>query len=129
MAVETALGADKKIAIVGCKHTTKDLILGLRRHGIRLAHCVTITPEKGTEQKVAGYYDLRPFLHEIGLPYTIAQKYSLKSEQDHETLLALGLDMLLVMGWQRLIQSILCGCRERSRKSNGSTRTLISMPI
>jgi methionyl-tRNA formyltransferase len=103
MAVETALGADKKIAIVGCKHTTKDLILGLRRHGIRLAHCVTITPEKGTEQKVAGYYDLRPFLHEIGLPYTIAQKYSLKSEQDHETLLALGLDMLLVMGWQRLI--------------------------
>ena len=93
----------KRIAVVGCKHTTRDLIEGLRRHGISPAHCVIITPEKGAEQEVAGYFDLRPFLDRIGVPYTLARKYSLKSDEDRATLLALGLDMLLVMGWQRLI--------------------------
>jgi len=94
---------DKKIAVVGCKHTTMDLVIGLERFGAKVSHCLSISPKKGEEQKVAGYHDLRPFLKERGIPYTLAKTYSLKSEKDKDALLGLGLDLLLVMGWQRLL--------------------------
>src|SRR5688572_9713863 len=93
----------KKIGIAGCKHTTKDLILGLKRNGLRIDHCLTLTPEKAQSHEVAGYYDLRVFLDEEQIPFTIANNYNLKSKEDQEKLLPLGLDILLVMGWQRLI--------------------------
>lgn len=94
---------DKKLAVVGCKHTTKDLINGLLRQGIPVHHCITISPEKGEKAEVSGYMDLRPFLEEKNIPYTVTNTYHLKTEEDQETLLALGLDALFVMGWQRLI--------------------------
>jgi methionyl-tRNA formyltransferase len=93
----------KRIAVVGCKHTTLDLIRGLERHGFQIDHCLSIDPATAEQQKVAGYFDLRPFLAEKGIPVTIAYKYSLKSDEDRQALLSLGLDLLLVMGWQRLI--------------------------
>lgn len=93
----------KKVAVAGCKHTTKDLILGLERHGFNIDHCITINPKKAKEQKVAGYMDLRPFLEEKSIPYTVVNTYSLKDDKDKEVLLSLNLDILLVMGWQRLI--------------------------
>ena len=94
---------EKKVAVVGCKHTTRDFILGLESYGFSIDHCVTISPKKGRRHKVFGYYDLQPLLDSKSIPYTIAEKYSLKSEQDMEKLLDLKLDMLLVIGWQRLI--------------------------
>ena len=94
---------NKRVAVVGCKHTTLDLICGLMRHRFAIDHCITITSEKAKEQQVAGFLDLMPFLKQWGIPTTIAQKYNLRSERDKETFLALKLDMLLVMGWQRLI--------------------------
>jgi methionyl-tRNA formyltransferase len=93
----------KAVAVVGCKHTTKELILGLERYGYTVDHCLTITPQLAGVQQVAGYMDLRPFLKEKGIPYTLAQKYSLKTDEDRGRLLSLKLDLLLVMGWQRLI--------------------------
>lgn len=94
---------NKKVGVAGCKHTTRDLIAGLARRGLRIDHVITISPEKAEEQQVAGYMDLRPFLDGEGIPYTVAHKYSLKSGEDERALRALGLDILLVMGWQRLI--------------------------
>src|SRR3989338_7611323 len=57
----------KKVAVVGCKHTTKDLILGLERYWLKIDHCITISPKKGIDQKVAGYMDLRPFLKSLSV--------------------------------------------------------------
>jgi methionyl-tRNA formyltransferase len=94
---------NKRVAVVGCKHTTLDLIYGLMKYRFAIDHCITITPEKAKEQQAAGFLNLTPFLKQWGIPTTIAQRYSLRSERDKETLLALKLDMLLVMGWQRLI--------------------------
>ncbi len=99
----TSGAAQKRLGIAGCKHTTLDLLLGLERSQISVDHCVTITPEKAAEQKVAGYYDLRPFLDSKGISYTVAQTYSLKNEVDRDRIEALRIDLLLVMGWQRLI--------------------------
>jgi methionyl-tRNA formyltransferase len=93
----------KRVAVVGCKHTTLELILGLERNGYLIDHVITLDPQKGEDQKVAGYLDLRPFLTAKGIPFTLVNKYAMKSAEDTETMLALKLDALLVMGWQRLI--------------------------
>lgn len=97
------LPIERRVGVAGCKHTTLELIRGLLQGGFRVDHCVTISPEKGEEQRVAGYLDLRPHLDELGIPWTLAAKYNLRSEEDRERMLALGLDLLLVNGWQRLI--------------------------
>lgn len=94
---------NKKIGVAGCKHTTRDLIIGLKRNGIKIHHCITINPEKAKEQKVAGYMDLRKFLYNENIFYTFANKYNLQSNEDKKNIISLNLDLLLVMGWQRLI--------------------------
>lgn len=51
----------------------------------------------------SGYIDMEPFCRANGLPFIPVEKYSLKSQQDRNTLLSLSIDILLVLGWQRLI--------------------------
>ena len=77
--------------------------MGLAQRGFVVDHVITIDPDKGAQQKVAGYQDLRGFLDAHAIAYTTADRYSLKSDADRERVLALELDVLLVMGWQRLI--------------------------
>ena len=93
----------KKIAVVGCKYTTRDFILGLESHGYTIDHCITIIPNKSKQQRISGYYDLRKLLKSKSIPYTLVKRYNLKSEEDKENLLDLKLDLLLVIGWERLI--------------------------
>ena len=97
------LDLQKNVAVVGCKHTTQDLIEGLARYGYPIDHCITISPEQGHEAQVAGYHELRPYLEKQDIPYTLVEKYNLRSKSDQEHLLNLQFDLLLVMGWQRLI--------------------------
>jgi methionyl-tRNA formyltransferase len=97
------LDLEKQVGVVGCKHTTRDLILGLARYGFAVDHCVTISPDTAINAQVAGYYDLRAFLAERDIPCTVVERYNLKAETDRVRLLELGLDCILVMGWQRLI--------------------------
>ena len=73
------LDLQKKVAIVGCKHTTQDLIGGLTRYGYPIDHCITISPEQGHEAQVAGYHELRPYLEKQDIPYTLVEKYNLRS--------------------------------------------------
>lgn len=98
---------EKRVGVAGCKHTTRDFIRRLADEGYVIDHLITISPDKGESQKVAGYEDLRPFADEMGILYTIVDRYSMKfkqSEQEKkEEVLALNLDMLFVIGWQRLI--------------------------
>jgi methionyl-tRNA formyltransferase len=94
---------NKRVAVVGCKHTTLELIVGLEQRGFTVDHCITLSPEQGAHHKVAGYTDLRPFLEGRALPYSVVKQYSLNSPEDRNAMPALELDALLVMGWQRLI--------------------------
>ena len=104
----------KKIAVFGCKHTTKELLLGLERLGVEVDLIVTISEEKGEQAKVAGYYDLTDFAREKGIPLRVAPAYNLKSDACKDLLLPEQIDMALVMGWQRLLpdwllDSLSCG--------------------
>lgn len=94
---------EKKLGIIGCKNTTKELIEGLLLAGVQIDQVITISPEKGKSQKVAGYCDLQPYLQEKGIPCYVAHAYSLKSEIDKQEIAKLNLDILLTTGWQRLI--------------------------
>jgi methionyl-tRNA formyltransferase len=93
----------KKLAIAGCKHTTLDLIKGILDGGFSIDLVITISNKKAKSQNVAGYYDLKPFLIEKNIPFYIARKYSLKSEEDQSGIKKYGLDILFCSGWQRLI--------------------------
>tara|TARA_B100000886_G_scaffold339732_1_gene306093 strand:+ start:8357 stop:9355 length:999 start_codon:yes stop_codon:yes gene_type:complete len=92
-----------KIAIFGCKHTTLDLIKSLHNNPIKIDYCITISSKKAEEQKVSGYIDLKPYLDELCIPIIYATKYNLKSEEDKEKLSNLNLDLILCIGWQRLL--------------------------
>lgn len=93
----------KRVAVVGCKHTSMELILGLEHRGYQIDHLITLSPEQGASQGVAGYMDLREFAASKGIACTQVHKYAMKNDEDQAQMLALKLDMLLVMGWQRLI--------------------------
>lgn len=93
----------KRIGVVGCKHTTRDFVAGLRRHRFSVDHVVTITAGEAERAHVAGYYDLGPYLSSREIPFSLVHQYGLNNERDQESLLALQLDLLLVIGWQRLI--------------------------
>lgn len=89
--------------IAGCKHTTKDLIKGLQRAGFNIDLVITLEPKYAAKNKVAGYFDLRPFLHDEGIEYYLVDDYNLKSDADIQALSQRDLGVLLCMGWQRLI--------------------------
>ena len=38
---------NKRVAVVGCKHTTLELIVGLEQRGFTVDHGITISPEQG----------------------------------------------------------------------------------
>jgi methionyl-tRNA formyltransferase len=93
----------KRIGIAGCKHTTLELVDALCRGGHKPDHLITISPEEGIRAEVAGFMDLRGPMQKRGIPVYTAQSYSLKDDDDRGAILPLKLDVLLVMGWQRLI--------------------------
>lgn len=87
-----------RIGVFGCKHTTRDLILGALRNGIPVHQVISISLRKAEERQVAGYYDLRGFLEEQGIRCYPGSKYSLDSDTDKDALLSMKLDLALVAG-------------------------------
>ena len=92
-----------RVGVAGCKHTTLEFIDGMARLGHGIDQCITISPELGDSQAVAGYMDLRQPLQERGVPVHTTGTYSLREDKDAEELRPLELDLLFVIGWQRLI--------------------------
>lgn len=92
-----------KIAVAGSKTTTFECIRALIADGFEIDLLVTLTPEQAQKSSVAGYMDLRPFAEEHGIRVYHPEKYSLKAEADEQVLTGERIDVLLVIGWQRLI--------------------------
>lgn len=71
--------------------------------GYEISLLITVTKKQAKKQQVAGYYDLRHFSKLNKIPFYRAQTYSLKGDLDRKKLKNLPIDVLLVIGWQRLI--------------------------
>lgn len=90
----------KKIAVFGCKQTTK-FILDALGDNIPIALLVTVDPLLAEKNEVADYYDLSGYSN-VSEVYT-AKSYSLKSEIDITTINSYNIDIAFVIGWQRLV--------------------------
>lgn len=96
------MSSTRHIAVFGCKSTTKVLIECLLDiHEVK--YLVTISPERAAHFQVADYTDLRDYAKEKGIEVVMAEKYSLKSENDLERVKAMDVSLAFMMGWQRLI--------------------------
>lgn len=92
----------RRIAVFGCKSTTRFLLEALLARGA--AHAlVTISPELAAKNDVADYDDLRDFAAARGIARHLAASYVLKDPADVSAIRALGLDLAFVVGWQRLL--------------------------
>lgn len=93
---------NKKIAIFGCKNTTKFLIESLAET-IKINYLITIDPAKGEKFKVADYSDLNICAKKYGIEVYNSKTYNLKNEEDVQNISKLNIDIAFVIGWQRII--------------------------
>ena len=91
-----------KVVLFGCKNTTT-VILKKLIEVVKPLCVVTISPELGKKNNVAGYCDLTALCQDLGIPLYSANKYTLKDDQDFEAIKQLNPDIGFVIGWQRLI--------------------------
>jgi methionyl-tRNA formyltransferase len=92
----------KKIVMCGCHESGWDLVKILLDHGITFSYFVTISPQKAEEQNVSGYCSFEDLAEKYNIPIYVANKYSLKSEEDLSFFEEHKFDLLIQGGWQRL---------------------------
>ena len=110
-----------RIAIAGCTGMTADFMSALLRSGIPIAYLITITPPQAQRNKVFNYQDLRPWAKDRGIPVAVPRTYAMNLPGDVAAVNDLRLDLLFVIGWQRLIpESILAQLRIGAFGMHGS---------
>ena len=92
----------KKIAIFGCKTTTKFTIECLSTQ-FEIGHLITINPDLADKHQVADYCELQELADSLNIDVYVAKTYNLKHEVDVEAINSMKLDLAFVIGWQRLI--------------------------
>lgn len=92
----------KKIALFGCKSNTKFTLDALLNLGLNPV-LISLDPEKGKQEKVADYADLKEYCQSKNLTIYIVEKYNLKSNRDEAFFYDNKFDLAFVNGWQRLI--------------------------
>lgn len=90
-----------KICVFGCKDTTRFFLQRLTSTA-QIDGLVTLEPEKGEQQKVAGYDDLSDFAASVTTVH-LAQQYNLKTDHDQTYFDRNKFDVGFVIGWQRLV--------------------------
>jgi len=93
---------DKKIAIFGCKNTTKFMISSLLEK-IDIDYLITIDSEMGEKFSVADYADLSKICIDNNIKKYTAKTYSLKNKDDQKYIQNIQIDLAFVIGWQRII--------------------------
>lgn len=93
----------KRIGIAGCKNTTIECISSLIDLGYEISLVITIDDQTAEKNRVAGFVNNEAFCQKHSIERYLCDSYSLKSEIDQSNLSALDLDVLIVIGWQRLI--------------------------
>lgn len=95
-----------KIGLLGSKGTTLDLLAGFEAEtGHRLTHLVTLSEDTKAAGKVAFYQasDLLDAASRAGLVTYKAKSYTLTNGEDQAFFESAGLDVLFVLGWERIL--------------------------
>lgn len=94
-----------KIGLLGCKGTTLDLLDALRAAGVTMNWVITLSDALGESQRVAFFEaaNVRAYCKAAGIPVHTTRSYNLRDEEDKAFFKTAGLDLLLVIGWERLV--------------------------
>ncbi len=92
---------NKTIGIIGTQSSTINCINGLISGGYKINHLITL-PSK-LSKGVADYQDLQKFATDKGISLTHVESYGMNDEATENKLNDISLDMVTVVGWQRLI--------------------------
>ena len=117
--------SDLNLVFTGCKNTTYECMKAVLGMGVPIDLLITISPETAEKNKVAGYYDLRKFAEENSIRTYVCNSYTLKTNEDIENLNKYNFNVLLVIGWQRLIPEwLLSKLKTGAFGMHGSSRPL-----
>lgn len=106
------------IAWMSCTEGGLD-ILRLVAPIVPISALIGLGPQAGKD--VSGYYNMAAAAAELGMSYIGCQSYNLKSPADIRQIKALEIDVLVVMGWQRLVPEwLISQCRVGAIGSHGS---------
>ena len=95
-----------KTALLGCKGTTLDLLNSVVSQGsLELDYVITLPKEVAEANRVAFYRgeDIATYCREHEIPTYVVESYNLKRAEDVWFFDNAGIDLLLVIGWERLI--------------------------
>lgn len=92
-----------RIAVVGCKDTTYELLKFLNDSGRKVDYLITIESSTAGKNSVAGFFNLQTVKGDLVKDIYVARSYSLTDKIDVEMISGLSIDLCFVIGWQRLI--------------------------
>lgn len=98
---EADLNGGKVLGVVGTQSSTLHCLDALRRFGYRIHHLISLPAS--LSGPVADYCDLTAFAAARAIPLTWVRTYAMTDAETVRACRALAMDVLMVVGWQRLI--------------------------
>ena len=92
-----------RIAVFGCKNTTRFLVESLNNFHLQIDYLISINAKIASSNNVADYYQFNDNNLPVNTILYNASEYSLKSKADYENIHRFDIDIAFVIGWQRLI--------------------------
>lgn len=91
----------KVVAVAGNQSTTLDLLRRIVDAGYEVTYLINLDPSH--RDGIADYMDLEPAAKELGIELLRPHTYHMKDDVTRELIQGRGIDLLIVIGWQRLI--------------------------
>jgi UDP-4-amino-4-deoxy-L-arabinose formyltransferase/UDP-glucuronic acid dehydrogenase (UDP-4-keto-hexauronic acid decarboxylating) len=108
-----------RIYALGTVESGHDL-LELLRGRVSLAGIIGLGERRACDG-ISGYIHMRPLAERLGVDFVSVDSYALSGAEDRKKLEALDIDVLLVVGWQRLVpQWLIDRCRFGAIGAHGS---------
>lgn len=93
-----------RCVVIGCLEETIETLNILKSYNFLPDHIITL-PQECVKETITNYVDLEEWSKNHGIPISFVQSYSMKSEYDFHLIKNLNPQIILVIGWQRLIPS------------------------
>ena len=87
----------------GCMEGGLDVIDYLISHGIKITYFISLNPEQAKKYNVSGYVSYERLAAKHKIPIYFPKTYSLKDDEDLGFFQKNNFDLLILVGWQRLI--------------------------
>lgn len=94
---------DSRIVYASCTETGHWVLERLLDAGVPIAEIVSIEPERAERHAVSGYRSFASLADEHDVPVYYPETYGMDTQADREHFAAMGGDLLVVNGWQRLV--------------------------